>query len=446
LTDLPNVVVVVFDTMRRNVLGAYGGPASSPSIDALAAEGVVYGNCIASSPWTTPSHASLFTGLLPSKHGVHEDWDTKMLQVFSAMKSVQSQPLASYLGERGYETACYSANANIAPGSGFENGFSTFEYKGVTPPERSQKVLDMARKHGRTRREIASNLLKEGKVGDLARLYLEDRRLKGAYRRMNYPLLKGGDAVAASVSGLRLERPFFLFVNLVEMHEPYLRGEPGAETKPIADLFGTRRVSDSMIAAIRRRYVEEAAAADTFFGRILAWLKETGAYGDSLVVATSDHGQSLKEKGFYGHGTFLHDEILEVPLVVKYPGGARPKPGPGHQPLHRVQEMVKDCLVGVCDGSSLTTDHAVAESFGVPNVLRSVSDAPDFEANRARFDRPRKAVYKGALKLVVEGKGGGIEEFSRAGKPIAPGDQREELKEMVRILAEVGDRGFILPA
>ena len=446
MTDSPNIIIVVLDTLRKDVLRAYGGGASSPNLDVLAADGVVYQNCVASSPWTAPSHASLFTGLLPSRHGVHESWDNKMLQVFGSMKSVSAEPLASYLADRGYETTCYSANANIAPGSGFERGFSSFSLMNVDPPDDSKQVLSMARSYGRTRREIATNLLKQGKVGDLTRLYLEDRRLKREYKKMNFPLFKGGDRIATSLGGRKLEQPFFLFVNLLEMHEPYLRGEPGMEPKPIADLFGKRTVGKQIMEAIRHRYAEEVSTVDSFFGAILHWLRDSGTYDDSMVIATSDHGQSLKEMGFYGHGTFMHDEILQVPLIVKYPGGSKPKLKPGYQPLHRVQEAVKDSLVGVHDGISLTSDHAVAESFGIPNGLESVSDAREFAAKRARFDRPRKAVYMKGLKLAVDGHEGVIEEFTKARKPLGPGEFSEELKEMVGVLRELRDVGFKLPA
>jgi len=435
----------MLDTLRKDVLRVYGGVASSPNLDVLAADGVVYGNCVASSPWTTPSHASLFTGLLPSKHGVHESWDNKMLQIFGSMKSIPAQPLASYLADRGYETSCYSANANIAPGSGFENGFGSFALMNVDPPEASKRMLNMARSHGRTRGEIAINLLKHGKVGDLTRLYMEDRRLKREYKRMNFPLFKGGDRISASLVRRRLEQPFFLFVNLLEMHEPYLRGEPGLEPKPIADLFGKRTVREPTMEMIRRKYIEEVSVVDAFLGTILQWLKTTGTYDDSMLIATSDHGQALKERGFYGHGTFMYDEILQVPLIVKYPGGDKPKPKPGYQPLHRVQEVVKDILVGIHDGASLSSDHAVAESYGIPNGLESVSDAQDFAAKRARFDRPRKVVYMAGLKLGVDGRDGAIEEFTRAGKPVGQNEYPEERNGMIRVLGELHDDGFKLP-
>ena len=429
------------------MLPAYGGMAKSPNLDILAADGVIYDSCVASSPWTVPSHASLFTGLLPSKHGVHESRDRKMNKVFGLMKSVSIDPLAVYLAERGYQTVCHSANVNIAPGSGFENGFSTFSLMNAEAPEGSERLLNIALSHGRTRKEIATNLIKEGKVGDLGRLWLEDRRIKRECARMNFPLYKGGDGIVTSLTGSKLQQPFFLFVNLLEMHEPYLRGEPGREPRPIGDLFGKRTVDESMMGAIRRRYLDEVAAVDYFFGSILRWLKALGAYDDSIIVVTSDHGQALKERGFYGHGTFMYDEILQVPLIVKYPQGSKPKPKSGsYQPLHRIQEVVKDWLVGIHDGASLTSDHAVSESFGIPNGFASVLDAPDFTDKRARFDRPRKAVYMGdGLKLVVDGRDGVIEEFSRSGRPLGSGERPEELRGMVKVLDELHDDGFKLP-
>ncbi len=447
MTDAPNIVVVVLDTMRRDVLRAYGGAARSPYLDSLAHDGVVYPNCVASSPWTAPSHASLFSGLLPSVHGVHETWDKKIVEVFGSMKAVQAEPLAAYLADRGYYTACYSANANIAPGSGFERGFSAFTLMNVTnPDEETKQAIEMARKYGKTKGEVAVNMLKQGKVADLAHLFWEDQKLRREHRRRNFPSVKGGDGIATSIAGLRLEQPFFLFVNLLEMHEPYTSGELGGEPRPITDLFGQRVIAGELMTAIRKKYAGQVSVVDAFLGRILAWLKKAGVYEGSLVVVTSDHGQALKEAGVYGHGTFLFDEILEVPLLVKYPKNVRPSPAAGYQPLHRVQEVVKDALVGVHDGKSMSSSHAVSESYGIPFGLEGVSDVPDFESKRVRYDRPRKAVYSRGLKLVLEGKEGKIEEFSGAGGLLRPEDHRDEVADMVDILARIGDREFALPS
>lgn len=444
--ESPDVVVVVLDTMRRSVLRMYGGEAGAPTLEALASQGVVYENCIASSPWTVPSHASLFTGLLPSRHGVHETWDRKMGQVFGMMANVDTETLPSYLSSRGYATACYSANANIAVGSGFEKGFDSFSLMNIADPdEKTKDMVELARKYGGTRKQAAWNLLRHGKVGDLARLYREDRKLRRYHKERNFPLFKGGDAIASSISGLKLERPFFLFVNLLEMHEPYISGEAGAEPRPSVDLYGKRVVGPKLMASIRRKYAEEVGVVDSFVGKVVQWLKATGAYEGAMVIATSDHGQALKEAGFYGHGAYMYDEILEVPLIVKYPRGTRPPPAPGYQPLHRVQEVVKDWLAGVKDGASLSSGHAVAEGFGVHFGTRNVKDAPDFESKRELFDRPRKAVYMGGMKLALDGKDGSVLEFKKGGERASPSEMKEEFARMVGVIADLRDEGFALP-
>ncbi len=447
MTDSPNVVMVVLDTLRKDVLWTYGGRGKSPSLDAVAADGVVFRHAVASSPWTTPSHASLFTGLLPSRHGVHEGRTRKITDIFGDMANAQFETLASYLSERGYSTACFTANANISRGSGFERGFDSCELMyGPVPDEKTVKAVERARKYGKTRGEIAKNMLKKGKVGELYSLYSEDRRLKSVNSRRNYPLFKGGDMIADAIAAKKLEEPFFLFVNLLEMHEPYLSGAPGGEPKPVADLFGKQVIGDSTMQAIRGKYMEELTAVDSFLGRIVRWLKDGAKYDDSLLVVTSDHGQALKERGFYGHGTFMHDEILKIPLVVKYPQNRKDRQAEGYQPLHRVPELVKDCLVGVYSGESLSSGHAVSESFGIPNRLETVEDSPGFEEKRERFDRARKAVYGGGMKLVVDGKDGVVEEFSSQGKPLDQKENREKLRDLLLVLRSVGDSEFILPS
>ena len=446
MADSPNVVLVVLDTLRKDVVSAYGGGGMSPHLDKLASDGVVYRNCVASSPWTTPSHASLFTGLLPSKHGVHETKDRKIIDIFGDMAKVRAQPLAGYLADRGYATACYSANVNISPGSGFERGFSAFEVMyGPVPDEATTKAVQTAKKYGKSRGEIAKKMLKRGKVPDLMRLYSVDRKLKSLYRERNYPLFKGGDKIAEEIARLKLEEPFFLFVNLLEMHEPYLSGRPGGEPDALTDMFGTWEVDPALAVTMKAKYLEELSAVDAFLGKITGWLKQTSKYDGTLVLATSDHGQALKEKGYFGHGTYMHDEILEVPLVVKYPKGAKPKQAEGYQPLHRVPELVKDGLVGVFDGESLTREYAISESFGVPNKFDRVENAPGFEKRKEEVDRPRKAVYKGGLKLVIDGTDGRVEEFTLNGKPLDRGERRDAFKELVGLLASLRDSSFALP-
>jgi arylsulfatase A-like enzyme len=444
VADYPNIVMVVLDTMRRDVLAAHGGKADTPYLDQLAADGVRYPRCIASSPWTVPSHASLFTGMNPSRHGVHETWDTKGAGVFGMMTGLSGQSLPVYLSKRGYNCVGYSANANIAPGSGFDVGFHSFTTVNLTNPTPLKKrYIAHAKRFGSSKRQIAGNLLKGGRLGEAWSLYRERSRVEREDALMNYPTFKGGDRIANSVSNSSIEQPFFLFVNLMEMHEPYLSGQPGEEPRGLTDLFGNWSLTPQQADAIRRKYVAQAHEVDAFVGQIARYLKDAGVYDESMVVAVSDHGQSLKENGFYGHGTFLYDQLVQVPLIVKYPKGARPDPPEGgYQTLAGVPEVVKDSLVGIADGSGLAKEFAISESYGINFSLDRVKGAQGFEQKREAFDRPRKAAYKSGRKLVVDGKTGKVLEFSKGGAAADPGSDKAAVKELLECMKSSGDKDF----
>ncbi len=155
-------------------------------------------------------------------------------------------------------------------------------------------------------------------------------------------------------------------------------------------------------------------------------LKKNGLYEDALIIATSDHGQEFKEHGFYGHGTFLHDEILEVPLIVKYPAGGKPGSAGGYQNLCDVHSLV----VRTCGGEDAfmrSTEETFSESFGVVHKPPTVNDPvlrAKFDEVRQRVDRPRKAVFRDGYKLVVDWTTKEVEEFSLNGEKVDQSGQR----------------------
>ncbi len=442
MTDAPNIILIVLDTMRKDSLATYGGKAVTPNLDALVGESVVYPNAVAPSPWTLPSHASLFTGLYPSQHGVHETRERKLPRLFGLMSQVEEKTIGEYLGERGYNTIGYSANANIAPSSGFDTAFNSFTYFDPNHPSEAEKqAVERGLRYGKTREEAASNLLRRGKLLELCSLYRMGRQMVKSERLRNYPLLKGGDRICESIVESSFEEPFFLFVNLFEMHEPYTNSEPTA----MMDLFGKRKLTAPLLEQMKRRYLEEATVVDGFIGMLTKYLKQCGAYEGSMVIITSDHGQGLKERGYFGHGVYLHPEIVEIPLIVKHPKNLRPRPGAGYQSLTRVPELIKDSLVGITDGGTLSTDFAISESCGISNSIDSLRDVPDFEGKRSAFDRPRKAIYRGGYRLVVDGESGHVEELSKGTSQLPPSENRAVVEGMLGALSPFAEPGFSIP-
>ncbi len=427
--------------MRRGILGAYGGDAVTPNLDALSKDGVAYPNCIAPSPWTFPSHVSLFTGKTVSEHKLHETRDTKIPKLYGLMAKSELETIAEYLSSRGYNTIGYSANAHIAPGSGFDRSFNSFTFADPGELEGGERHKEDGGQFEETKREAALRLLKQGRLRELWRSYRIHREHKNRRRMRNYPTLKAGDRLARMITESSFEEPFFLFANFFEMHEPYTSFEPSA----MMDLFGTKVLRGKELDVVRRKYTEEARTVDEILGSALRYLKECGAYESSLIIVTSDHGQALKERGYFGHGTFLHPEIVEVPLVVKFPRNRRPAPGEGYQSLTRIPEMVKDALIGIADGASLTAKSALSESFGIANVIENFAGLPDYEEKRAKFDRPKKALYQDGYRMVVDGAAGAMEEFSRGGVEEDPSLHKDAANEMLAQLRGLVGPSFAVP-
>ena len=451
--DLPNIILIVLDTMRKDVLSIYGGPVTVSSLEWLSKDGVVFPNPVAPAPWSMPSHASIFTGKYPSEHGVHETYEMKESRIRSLMRRVPYKTLPERLREIGYNTIGISANDWIAPGTGFERGFDVLMYIHPFSVAKSifdeiNRVLKPLKSKGILPRNIsdpfqaAMQLIKVGwykEVIKLARLYLK------AYfivRSIGYPEIKGGNDIINFIENSSFHEPFFLFVNFMEMHQPY-RIDVSRLRLTTYDpliylsLFGYKRISDRSIRKIRRNYYNEANIVNKYIWRIIAYLKQRGLYDNTLIIVTGDHGQGLKEHGYYGHGIYLYNEIIEVPLVVKFPGNKRIKVRNGYQSLARLYDLVLNVVEGNYD-DVITTDVAFSESFGIAHDLKIVlgkyMNRPDFEEKRRVIDCVRKAVYKDGYKLVYNLTLDRIEEFSYNGKELNVNDNKNIANELLNLV------------
>jgi arylsulfatase A-like enzyme len=446
----PNIVIVVFDAMRRDALRAYGGHAPTPHLDSFSAEGVVYQDCIAPSPWTIPSHASLFTGAFPSQHGVHETYERSLAETLGLMEGVTAPTLAEILKERGYQTVGMPANATLTLREGFGRGFDSFrafEKRLVTPEELA--LIRRASEKGRGRTAIALDMAAHGKFRELFRLYSVYRRMRKEGKLADFPRSKGGNFLVDHLTKTPLEPPFFLFVNFMETHEPYLRFEQlRSNLGPFnsvhqADLYGYKEVTESQVQSLRPAYSAAVSRADEYFGSLVSVLKSRGLYDGSLVIATSDHGQEFKEEGFYTHGNFLHDEILEIPLIVKYPGGRKPPAGEGYRNLCGVFSLATEAAASG-EAAMLGGQETFAESFGAVHKPPEVRD-PALEAKlteaRKRIDRPLKAVYRDGYKMVVDWNTKSVEELSLRGKPLDPREEKAVVEGLLVRLEDFAQRG-----
>jgi arylsulfatase A-like enzyme len=302
------MVLVVWDTCRgdRVSVNGYGRP-TTPRLARLAASGTTFRRCYTPSPWTPPSHASMFTGLLPSGHGLREQPGARVHP---------SLPLlASTLSGEGYETVAASANILLAA-HGLLEGFDV-----VLPP--------------------SPGVSKDGGEVIVARL---DRWLRDRGRRR----------------GPR--RPLFLFVNLMDSHLPLeppardvsgaLGGEGAAALSAVGTpiqpmdaflhLVGTTLLPEARLRGHSAIYDAAVHAADRATGDVVDLLAREGLLGGSVVAVVGDHGECLGEHGEMEHSHSLLDAVLHVPLVVRWPG--RLDAGRTEDAQVRVQDVYRTLL------------------------------------------------------------------------------------------------------
>ncbi|MBW1877737.1 MAG: sulfatase [Deltaproteobacteria bacterium] len=337
LADKPNVMVLMVDALRADHLGAYGAEGDpTPTMDTLAADGIVFDNAFAQASSTRASSASLLASRLPSQ------------------LADEGVTWAEVLRTSGVTTGALVNDGNL---SATFNGFDTFYY--AAPEYRFWAT------------ESVSGLTLYQLVGGVA-----ERVLGGSMRVERY--YQPADVVLADarrfVEANRDSR-WALLVHLMEPHDPYFE-HPSADGSGLAHYngvgFGRTEAPEGADAEhLRRVYRDEVVFLDRMLAPFVEWMRESGVYDDTLVVLTSDHGTELGEHGGFWHGTTLYDEQIHVPLVVKLPGN----PHAGTRAPWQVRLLdVAPTLTGALgvkahpswEGHDLLVD--VAEAEGEPAV------------------------------------------------------------------------------
>lgn len=271
-----NLIVISLDTLRADRLSAYGyARATSPAIDAFAANSVLFEKAIAVSSWTLPAHASLFTGVYPSSHGAITS---------SSRISGEIPMLAEILRERGYSTFGFTGGGYLAGRFGFKRGFEKY-------------------------------------------LITEKNRKKGL------PGLANSLETARQViQSLAEDKPYFVFVHTFDVHCPYTPSDRYAamfNNAGAVEVTGecrswkrqqTQPISAPEAAALSDLYDGSIREVDDALAPFFSFLRDSGQLKKTVVVITSDHGEDFLQHGTVGHETGLFKELLHVPLIVAAPG------------------------------------------------------------------------------------------------------------------------------
>jgi arylsulfatase A-like enzyme len=277
----PNVILLSVDTLRADHLGCYGySQPTSPTIDRLASQGIRFAAAQSVFPGTLPAHASLLTSLYPNRHRVYPT-PRPGLRVEPAIPR-QLPTLATELALQGYRRVAWTGGGYLSPRRGFHRGFERFQ----TPEGEGGHDLEETL-------APASEWLRAGPV-----------------------------------------EPFFLFLHTYEVHEPfeppaeYLRRFESSYDGPLPNSIHPfdfprlrqARLSQADQAHLLALYDAEIRYLDDAIADLLRSLRRAGLERRTLVVLTSDHGEELFDRGDIGHGTHLHRELIQVPLIFRWPG------------------------------------------------------------------------------------------------------------------------------
>jgi arylsulfatase A-like enzyme len=292
--DLPNILIIVLDTVRAIELSLYGGRGgTTPVMDGIGNAGVVFERASSTAPWTLPSHASLFTG-----RWAHELSATLLTPLDDTYPT-----LAEVLASLGYRTGGFSANVEYASAeTGVARGFGHFEdhrwsVRGTLRLTRLSRFF-----------AAAGERVRRGPVDIAGRVdaALVNRRF----------LRWVGD---------RDERPFFAFLNYYDAHAPYYPPEPiwsdfvGAVPRVPLDNPDSEAGDGSRVELLRRAYGGAIHYIDWRIGQLMDSLRAGGLYDNTLIVITSDHGEEFSEHGVLGHGNTLYLPSVHVPLILAWP-------------------------------------------------------------------------------------------------------------------------------
>jgi arylsulfatase A-like enzyme len=327
----PNIILLVMDSVRVTNLSCYGyDRPTTPNIDALARQSAFYEQAISMGCWTLPVHASLFTGLYSLNHGLTVSRDA-LPEDFPT--------LARRLKQAGYQTACFSNNAYISDATGLDQGFDTVEDVWRVTKPRGIERTKMSKRIKRLRSQGAW-------TEPIIHLLHAAMRARSIAKTRRSQKDSGARLTNAKIQTWlrevrRPDAPFFVFVNYMECHERYSPPYPYnrrfmparfspwrvAQVSPIKTevLNGSAQRRADDLEILRALYDGALNYLDAQIGELVRFVDSLGMQDDTILVITSDHGDSLGEHDHLGHRMTLYEQLVHVPLIIRYP--ARFAPG-----------------------------------------------------------------------------------------------------------------------
>ena len=270
-----NIILISVDTLRADHLYCYGYEReTSPNIDRIAREALLFENAISQSAWTLPSHASLMTGLLPSEHGlIYYDEDGLQNKTMIGILNRDIPTLAQVLKRQGYLNISFNAGAWVDENFGLDSGFHIYQWGGR---------------------------------------YFKDN-------------------VTHSLKWIQnnIQSKFFLFLHAYDVHTPYNASKKFNIFYDYQGQYEMNQIKPSMIESLSSpeykyiisQYDAGIRRADYYLGLLFDLLDKENLMDRTIIIITSDHGEMLKKlHDKWGHIYPLYEELIKVPVIIRIPG------------------------------------------------------------------------------------------------------------------------------
>lgn len=399
----PNILLISLIPLRADHLSCYGyDRQTSPNIDRLAEEGVRFENAYTTSAWTPPAHASLMTGLYPSRHGV----------MGSHGLGNEVLTLPAVLQAHGYETVAFTSNPHVGSFKGLHQGFAEF----------SERPLQKTGQRPRPGRLTSF----KNKIRHYLPLALTDTwRL--LTKPNKYRFAESTTAQALNWLNKPRTTPFFMLCEYSDMHHPYFAPEPHRyrfasqhpslrlrrlNANPYLHMTGLVPAGQADFHTLQALYDGEIYATDAYIGQLIDQLRQTNQLDNTIVVIMSPHGENIGEHGLGAHQGSLHETVVRVPLVMRYPAGL--PTATTYTPLTQTTDLFPTLLALTNCKADLTTQGqnilpltrphrqtVVAEWAGpVPGQLQTLPAQYAQPFIQSHFQRTLQMVRQGDYKLI----------------------------------------------
>ncbi len=291
--DGPNVIFIVVDALRADHISNYGyDRLTSPNIDSLINDGIVFENAISQGNMTTLSMPSMFTGLYTSDHGAHM---LRKIETRFAPVSDRFTTIAEVFNNAGYITQAVSCQPWVSPETGYGQGFDSFEIVSDSSDNLSDQITV----------ERALEWINK-KSGKKFFLFLN---LMGPHTPYNPPPPYDTLYFSEYKNKSKL---------ISDLNNFYLQQNHGEYYKLLMDTKG-ENISKDELNQLMSLYDGKITYTDYQIGRLIDKLKALNIYDNTMIVLTADHGEAFLEHGMFLHGRSLYNEELHVPLIMTYP-------------------------------------------------------------------------------------------------------------------------------